>query len=48
MLIESGYKGSYTVRAINDFVPHSEVESAYKKFGFDIESIANTMNGEKQ
>ncbi len=45
-LLEAGYKGSYTVRALDDFVPHCEVSSAYKRYGFDIDSILKIMNGD--
>ncbi len=47
-LLESGYKGSYTVRAIDEFVPHCEVSSAYKRYGFDVDSIMSIMNGDKK
>jgi len=47
MLIEAGYKGNYTVKAIDDFVPHSTVEQAYKEYGFDVDSIINFVtNGD--
>ncbi len=47
-LIESGYKGQYMVKAVEEFVAHCEVSSAYKKYGFDVDSILDTMNGDKR
>ncbi len=46
MLAQSGYKGQYVIKAIDDFVPHCSVDSAYKHYGFDVQSIVNTMNGD--
>lgn len=47
MLLESGYKGSYEVKAIDGFVPHSTVDQAYESLGFDVDSIINYLNGDK-
>lgn len=47
-LLESGYKGNYSIVAIENFVPHCEVASAYKRYGFDVDSILTTMNGDKK
>ncbi len=47
-LMESGYKGSCQIKALNGFVPHCEVPSAYRRYGFDVASILKTMNEDKQ
>lgn len=39
MLLESGYKGKYTVRAIENFVKHATVKSATAFVGLDAASI---------
>ena len=44
-LLEAGYKGNYTIKAIQEFVPHCEVPSAYKRYGFDVDSIMKAMKG---
>lgn len=46
MLLECGYTGSYTIKAIDDFVPHSTVDEAYKELGFDVDSIIDFVNGD--
>lgn len=40
ILLENGYKGQYTVTAVdNQFVAQGPVKSLYKKFGFDVEGM---------
>ena len=44
LLIESNYKGSYVIHAIDgEFVPHAQVSSSFKRYGFDVDSIKNTL-----
>ncbi len=41
-LLENGVSVDYKIRAIdNTFVPGSDINSAFKKYGFDIESMIN-------
>ncbi len=47
-LIQAGFKGCYSIFAIDEFVPHCEVKSAYKRYGFDVDSILKIMNGDKK
>ncbi len=48
MMTELGYSGSFTIKAIDEFVPHSTVEQAYVNYGFDVESITDFIkNGDK-
>lgn len=43
-LLEMGYEGKYRHIAINDFVSHSEIDSALKKFSLDHESMIRIMS----
>ncbi|MBO4468550.1 MAG: 1-deoxy-D-xylulose-5-phosphate synthase [Clostridia bacterium] len=44
LLYENGFSGSYKIIAIGDkFVEQSSVSDAFKKFGFDIDSIKRTL-----
>ncbi len=46
-LAESGYKGEYRIFAIDDgFVPHMSTDSAFARYGFDVDSIYNTIMGD--
>lgn len=43
-LMESGYNGKFSLRAVNDeFVAHMSTESAFKKLGFDEDSIVDYL-----
>lgn len=45
-LMEAGYKGKFNLRAVNDeFIAHMSTESAFKKLGFDEESIVDFIKG---
>ena len=45
LLLEKGYKGKYSVTAVdNEFVKHASVESQFKKYGLDDESIAKKVS----
>ena len=47
MLMESGYKGLYRVRAIDDFVPHETVTEAFEELGFSVDGMIDyVMNGD--
>ena len=44
LLIESNYKGRYVIHAIDgEFVPHAQVSSSFKRYGFDVDSIKKTL-----
>lgn len=44
LLIESDFKGSYVIHAIDgEFVPHAHVSSSLKRYGFDTDSIKKTL-----
>lgn len=45
-LLKAGFKGKFELKAIKTFVPQSSIESAFKKLGFDTESIITAMAGE--
>ena len=46
-LAESGFKGEYRIFAIDDgFVPHMSTDSAFARYGFDVDSIYNTIMGD--
>ena len=45
LLLEKGYKGKYSVTAVdNEFVKHASVESQLKKYGLDADSIAKKVS----
>jgi len=47
MLAERGYKGAYTIHAVDDeYVRHSTAELLLKQFGFDRDSIADAISEE--
>ena len=43
MLYQSGYKGSYSLTAIEDYVQQSKTDSALKKLGLDADSMVNKI-----
>ena len=44
MLLERGYKGDYTLTAVNDeFVPHASVSQLMKKYSLDAEGMVNII-----
>ena len=46
-LVERGYRGKFTLRAIeNQFVPQASIPSALHSLGLDAQGIANTIIGE--
>lgn len=43
-LMEAGYNGKFSLRAVNDeFIAHMSTESAFKKLGFDEDSIVDFL-----
>lgn len=42
-LNQGGYKGTFFIRAIDDYVQHAPVASSLKKLGLDAESICKTV-----
>lgn len=43
MLYQSGYKGNYSLTAIEDYVQQAKTESALRKLGLDAESMAQKI-----
>lgn len=45
-LLEKGYKGKYTLRAINDcFIEHATISQLIDKYGFDSKSMVKLITG---
>ncbi len=46
-LVEAKFSGDYRIFAIDDgFVPHMTTDSAFAKYGFDVDSIYNLVTGD--
>lgn len=48
LLLESGYKGTYDITAVNDcFVKQAKIPELFKQFGFDCDSIVDKISNSK-